>query len=496
MHVTGSLPTRQGELTVLDPRRAARRHRHRPRPRHPGEWPTAAAPSRPGCAAAGIDLILHATLPRRGRRRGASSSPGAAVAPTFTFLANLADHGDRSVGADHARSTCSAARSRPRPPMLRERLRRRRAAAVRLRERLRPHALRPLARPRAGGVRRRRSASRRSRRSAAPPATAPSRCGCRWAQIGVIAAGRRRRRAGGRRRPCADVTVLGDKRRLRHVFSRGRAVDLTRPWPTRSPLAGGEGGAVGGRAPHVGAGQPVTEVTVSTYEGARDAFRQKQLRQALYDEGEVVMADVLVNLHGDEHRARRRLENRLFRRDTQIGFERDLFPPIVAETLAPHRLAGRAELVSLSHQLMMNLAALAAGVDRPARHARGVDAPLLVPDVLHRGRHPRPPHRRPGREAGRGGRGPRGLRRRVPPAVRGAAASGAGQPGRGRHRGGRPAPGRADGAAAQPRRPRSCRPTSCCARPASTCSPAPTPRPPPSSARSTGSSRWRRRTPQ
>ncbi len=106
-------------------------------------------------------------------------------------------------------------------------------------------------------------------------------------------------------------------------------------------------------------------VTVGTYEGARDAFRQKQLRQALYDAGEVVMADVLVNLHGDEHRARRRLENRLFRRDTQQRYERSLFPPIVAETLAPHVATGRAELVSLSHQLMMNLAAYTAGVDRP-----------------------------------------------------------------------------------------------------------------------------------
>ena len=110
-------------------------------------------------------------------------------------------------------------------------------------------------------------------------------------------------------------------------------------------------------------------VTVSTYEGARDAFRQKQLRQALYDAGDVVMADVLVNLHGDDHRARRRLENRLFRRDTQERFEHSLFPPIVDETLAPHVAEGRAELVSLSHEMMMNLAAMAAGVDRPRRSA-------------------------------------------------------------------------------------------------------------------------------
>jgi cytochrome P450 len=106
-------------------------------------------------------------------------------------------------------------------------------------------------------------------------------------------------------------------------------------------------------------------VTITDYEAARDAFRQKQLRQALYDEGEVVMADVLVNLHGDAHRARRRLENRLFRRDTHTRYERELFPPIVEATLAPYATEGRAELVSLSHQMMMNLAASTAGVDRP-----------------------------------------------------------------------------------------------------------------------------------
>ena len=105
--------------------------------------------------------------------------------------------------------------------------------------------------------------------------------------------------------------------------------------------------------------------TISTYDEARDAYRQKDLRQALYDAGEVVMADVLVNLHGAEHRDRRRLENRLFRADTVLAYERDLFPPIIAETFAPHVAAGRAELVALGHQLMMNLAALTAGVDRP-----------------------------------------------------------------------------------------------------------------------------------
>ncbi len=106
-------------------------------------------------------------------------------------------------------------------------------------------------------------------------------------------------------------------------------------------------------------------VTLSTHAEAKEAYRQAALRQALYDEGEVVMADVLVNLHGDEHRARRRLENRLFRRETFVHYQQDLFPSVIEETLKPHVAEGHAELVRLSHQLMMNLAALTAGVDRP-----------------------------------------------------------------------------------------------------------------------------------
>ncbi len=105
--------------------------------------------------------------------------------------------------------------------------------------------------------------------------------------------------------------------------------------------------------------------TITTYDEARDAYRQKDLRQALYDAGEVIMADVLVNLHGDDHRARRRLENRLFTRAVVNVYERELFPPVIATTIAPHVANGRAELVKLGHQMMMNLAAQTAGVDRP-----------------------------------------------------------------------------------------------------------------------------------
>lgn len=106
-------------------------------------------------------------------------------------------------------------------------------------------------------------------------------------------------------------------------------------------------------------------ITLSEPDDVLAAFRSKHLRQALYDAGEVVMADVLVNLHGDDHRQRRRLENRLFRREAHERYERDLFPKVIHESMAPHLEAGGCELVELSHQLMMNLAALTAGVDRP-----------------------------------------------------------------------------------------------------------------------------------
>ncbi len=58
--------------------------------------------------------------------------------------------------------------------------------------------------------------------------------------------------------PAADVAVLGDRARIRHVYSRGRAVDLTRPWPQRQPLPGEKVGFVVGPPPHLGSRALVT----------------------------------------------------------------------------------------------------------------------------------------------------------------------------------------------------------------------------------------------
>jgi len=108
------------------------------------------------------------------------------------------------------------------------------------------------------------------------------------------------------------------------------------------------------------------DVTLRSFDEVRDAFRAKDLKQALYDEGGVVMADVLLTLHGDAHRLRRRLENRLFRRDTFRRYERELTAEIVTKTLEPFLVAREVDLVSLGYRVIMNLTALIAGIDRPA----------------------------------------------------------------------------------------------------------------------------------
>ena len=104
---------------------------------------------------------------------------------------------------------------------------------------------------------------------------------------------------------------------------------------------------------------------VGTYSGATEALRHPQLVQALYDAGAVVMHKVLLTLDGDEHRARRMLENRVFRKEFLAYYEREVFPPTLAATLAPYIAAGRMDLIDFGRRVTMNLTADFAGIDRP-----------------------------------------------------------------------------------------------------------------------------------
>ncbi|HXV92885.1 MAG TPA: cytochrome P450 [Pseudonocardia sp.] len=117
-----------------------------------------------------------------------------------------------------------------------------------------------------------------------------------------------------------------------------------------------------------------TTVTLDGYAEVRDAFRQHDLAQALYDAGGVVMADCLLVLHGQEHRVRRRVENRLFRRGTFRHWEREFLHDVVRDTLAPFAAAGRADLIELGYRTVMSLTAMVAGIDRPTGDPAEADA--------------------------------------------------------------------------------------------------------------------------
>ncbi len=111
------------------------------------------------------------------------------------------------------------------------------------------------------------------------------------------------------------------------------------------------------------------EVLVSTVEEVSEVLRSPNLAQALYDEGAVIMDGVLLTLHGDEHRKRRMLEFRVFRRDFFRYYETEVFPRTLNETMAVALAAGKTDLVDLGYRVTMNLTADFAGIDRPRRTA-------------------------------------------------------------------------------------------------------------------------------
>ncbi len=108
-------------------------------------------------------------------------------------------------------------------------------------------------------------------------------------------------------------------------------------------------------------------LTVQGYKDALECLREQQLAQSLYDEGAVIMADVLLVLHGAEHRARRLLELKVFRRDFFRYYEQEVFPATLAQTIAPFVAAGAADLVDFGYRVTLNLTADFAGIDRPLR---------------------------------------------------------------------------------------------------------------------------------
>lgn len=108
---------------------------------------------------------------------------------------------------------------------------------------------------------------------------------------------------------------------------------------------------------------------VREFDHIAKGLRNPNLAQALYDEGKIIMEDVLLTLHGEAHRKRRLLEFGVFRRDFFNWYETTVFPKTLEETIGADLVRGRSELIDLGYRVTMNLTADFAGIDRPEKSA-------------------------------------------------------------------------------------------------------------------------------
>ena len=114
----------------------------------------------------------------------------------------------------------------------------------------------------------------------------------------------------------------------------------------------------------------MSALIVSNYREADEFLRHNTLKQGLYDEGAILMQDVLVNLFGAEHQARRHLAQKLFRRDYFRNYERNIFPQTIRETMRPYLAQGGGDLADFGYHVLMNLTADSSGIDRPLRSSQ------------------------------------------------------------------------------------------------------------------------------
>lgn len=118
-------------------------------------------------------------------------------------------------------------------------------------------------------------------------------------------------------------------------------------------------------------------VSFDSFQDAEAALRQNDLKQALYDEGGILMDRVLVTLHGDEHRNRRTVESQLFRRNFFRHYENEVFPALLQETLDQFLNVNEADLKELAYRIMVHLSLAFAGIDR-------IDGSVEEADAQHR----------------------------------------------------------------------------------------------------------------
>jgi cytochrome P450 len=110
----------------------------------------------------------------------------------------------------------------------------------------------------------------------------------------------------------------------------------------------------------------MSTITITGYREANQALALPDLKQSLYDEGAVLMDRVLVTLHGEEHRVRRLIEMKIFKKDFFQYYEHEVLPRVVDAAIRDALAAGRTDVVEFGQRCMLGLTADFAGIDRPA----------------------------------------------------------------------------------------------------------------------------------
>ena len=234
IHATGSIPTQSGELQVwtLDEMKAVCDTAHAlgiPVTAH-----CRSAASTRDAALAGVDLILHASFMDDDALQAVIDN-GAAICPTFTFLANLADYGER-VGAGIGMQDIFRGEIKATAPMIRAAYD---AGVPILCGSESGFALTPYGHWHAREMEVFVNELGLSPVEAISCATRSNAIAMRLqGELGVVAEGARADVLVVDGDPARDVTVLQERSRLRAVVSRGVLVDLDQPWPERRPIAG------------------------------------------------------------------------------------------------------------------------------------------------------------------------------------------------------------------------------------------------------------------
>ncbi|MDH3190001.1 MAG: cytochrome P450 [Acidimicrobiia bacterium] len=107
-------------------------------------------------------------------------------------------------------------------------------------------------------------------------------------------------------------------------------------------------------------------ISITGYDAVKAALTNTDLSRSLdkerFETGNIKEGTLSV-LHGDEHRERRKMENRLFRREMYELYEYELFPDIVAHTLERFVDPHESDLMEIGGLFTVVLACKTAGID-------------------------------------------------------------------------------------------------------------------------------------